>query len=262
MKLRVAVFNLLLALISLLFFVGGCAKIITHSYNQDKFLRLELKDTAPQVEPSTSTRWWFDGDDLVVEIDRWRTCFRQGERVFHRTKVTERRIPENSGQLVYLTLGAVFLPLGAANVVSPGSFVKEDSEDPEGDRKDNFNFGLAATAAGTGLLSIFIIDAIRAIDSSKEIGEVRVSAGTGQPFGCKESRGEGEIATLTIPGLSKPLEATVDDTGIVRFPLGGIKQFPTGGSARLRIGAREESIPLLMSPHFRELFNAKVGGAK
>jgi len=262
MKLRVPAFNLLLPLFGLLILSGGCAKIITHSYNQDKFLRLELKDTAPKVEASTSTRWWFDGDDLVVEIDRWRTCFRRGEKVFHRTKVTERRIPESSGQMVYLVLGAIALPMGAAYVASPGSFVKEDSEDPESDRQDNFNFGLAATATGTGLLSIFIIDAIRAIDSSEEMGEVRVSAGPGQPFGCMESRGEGEIAILTIPGLPKPLQATVDNTGIARFPLGEINRLPAKGSARLRIGAREEDVPLLMSPHFRKLFNAKVGGAK
>jgi hypothetical protein len=256
--------KLVVPLAALVLLAGGCAKIITHSYNQDRFLRLELKDSPPRGEAQLSTRWRFDGDELVVDVDRWHTCLREGEKVYHRTRTTERHIDDKSLHTSILILGAGATPLGALYAATPGTFVSEDSEDPDGDKQKNQYFGMAAAAVGTGLLVTWLVDTIRARDSKQDLGELRFSAGPGHPYGCQEDQGEGLSATLSVPGLAEPMTALVDDTGVVRFDLGGLGQLSASktATAHLRIGNREELIPLLMSPHYRKLYKAQAGGAR
>jgi len=240
----------------------GCASITTAEYNRDSFRRLELQDAPPKGPPDVAASWVFDGDELVVQVDRWHTCARQSTKVVHRKVVTERHMDDPTAFKLYLFFGALGVGLGVPAVLTPDSFVSDEAEDRDKDARNTLYTGVGLIAVGTGLLIMSVVDALRAIDTRRDVGEVRLPAGPAQPYGCQEDNGAGLTASLAIPGVPSPMLAEVDATGVARFALAGVPSIPDGAStvATLTIGNRQESIPLLMSPHFRKLFDARIGG--
>ena len=242
---------------------NGCARIVTNSYNEDKFLRLEIRDTPPEGGASITTDWRFDGDVLVVNVDRWHTCHRYREKLFERTRITEKRI-NDSQHMLNILLGALLLPAGVVITAMPDKFVAEDAEDPEASESGWLAAGVITAGAGTGFLVTALIDGIRAKDKKKKMGVVRRKVGKEQVFYCREDTGTGLEAALEIPGVRETLKARVGPEGRVSFDLSDLlgDKKVKAGFATLTIGNRTESIPLLMSPGIRKRVEDKLGGAQ
>lgn len=240
--------------------VAGCATVNSRTYDSDEFVRMQITDTPPAEKPDIAAQWRFEGDELVVSLDRYWSCTRQQVRVFHRTRVTENRLANNgAGIVVYGLAGSVLTPYGAYCVTSGTACDytttndKGEEEKTHGDR-----IGMVMLGAGLFMLGVAAVDAYHELDDSEDMGEFERSVGEGEPYSCREDTGQGTPVTLTLPGGAGSVPAVAGADGVARFKLSEFEELVALGTvAELQIGERTESVSLLGCESFRIAF-AKV----
>lgn len=230
--------------------LAGCSRIAEQQRVNRELLRTEVRDTPPEGEPGLATHWWFEGDALVVDVDRWRTCHRTRTHVYRHTRVTSRKIVSDT-RLTWGLAGGVMAGVGAVFVAKPDIYTPEDAEDPE---QTNIILGSLLLSAGVAALTFVIVDSVRAMDSVDDLGERAMPTDERFAYACQEDGGEGLPATLELPG-GATLRAQPMGEGRFRFPLGDPRAVMAqpGHTAQLRIGPRADPVPLVFWPPYAAL---------
>ena len=236
---------------------AGCSHITERIDIDKRFLRMEIKDTGPRGKRAMATRWRFENTDLIVDVDRWRTCHRSNTRVYHLTRHRRRHIVKDQ-RVTYGVLGLGFAGGGAVLMATPDTFVSDQADDKDSARNAYMVLGAISAAVGLACGIAVLYDSIKAGDSSEDLGE-KSFPGKQHPFTCAEDRGKEMAVTLTMPdGQEFTAQRRAD--GAFRFMLKTVARKGYSGShtAVLKVGKREEPVSLMLWERYAKLVKAEM----
>lgn len=237
----------------------GCSGLLVQTETQDTFLRMDHVDREPRQKASISTRWRFDGPDLVVTPEQWNTCDRAETRVYRRRELVSRKL-ESDARWFYLLAGAGLAGAGAVRVARPDESLAGESWTHD----QSLAAGYGSIGVGGLLLLAAVVETVRAADSVEDLGEHRVATGSKLTVACQQRGADAVPVALEMPDGRKLQGVRSGDSYRFRVAGGeGRSDAADEHIAWLVSSDRREPILLLLSPDYRKTrSDLTVRGAK
>ncbi len=237
----------------------GCSGLLVQTETQDIFLRMDHVDREPRQKASTSTRWRFEGADLIVTPEQWNTCERAETRVYQRRVLVSRKL-ESDARWFYVLAGAGLAAVGAVRVARPDESLAGESWT----HGQSLAAGYASIGVGGLLLVAAVVETVRAADSVDDLGEHRVATGAKLTVACQQRGADAIPVTLEMPDGSKLRGERAGDGYRFRVAGGGAPSDAGDKHVAWLVSAeRREPVLLLLSPDYRRaLPGLSDGGAK